>query len=251
MIKPKRFSEALGLWTGSMVAPIFAIGSALRQGRIFHPRGISFRADVKPAEDVDEKYMDLADGLAQGDALVRLAPAVWRGDKGLLPDVLGMAIRFNTDAADSFRAQDRTQDLLLITAKRLSTLPLAMLATNQRDFLDNKYHGAAPFEISGQPNMRLRLVPQVKADTTGPDRFAKLRKAVEEGDVRFRLDIESRRNESMSSPLIEIQLIEELVIDDDELEFWPFNVGQGIRPMGLVQFMRPVPYMLSQYARGI
>jgi hypothetical protein len=251
VIIPKRFSEALGLWAGSVVSPIFAIGSFLRQGRVVHDRGISFRAEVKPAEGVDEAYAELADSLSQGDTLVRFSPGKWRSERGLLPDVLGVAIRFGADENNDFAAQDRSQDLLMITAKRLAMLPLAMLATNQRDFLDNNYYGGAPFEIAGRPDLRLRLVPQIPANVQGPDRFTKLRNAVAEGDVKFLLEIVSPRDESLSSPLVEIQLVEEVAVDDDKLAMFPFQDGQNIRPQGFIQFTRPVPYMLSQYARNM
>lgn len=251
MITPKRFSEALGLWTGAVVAPMFAVGSALRQARVFHPRGISFRAEAKPAEDIKEMYTEVAEGLSQGEALARLSPGVWRGDKGLLPDVLGFSIRFGADPAENWAPGERTQDLLLVTTKRLLTLPLAMLSTNQRDFLGNSYYGGAPFQINGKPNLRLRLVPLTQTEPVAGDRFAKLRKAVADGDVSFRLDIVSDRDPSLSSPLIEIGLTEEVQINEEELEFWPFNTGQDIVPMGFVQFTRPVPYLLSQYARDI
>lgn len=251
VIIPKRFSEALGLWAGSVISPILAVGSVLRQGRVVHPRGISFRAEVKPAEGVDDIYAEIADNLSQGETLVRLSPGASRSDRGLLPDVLGVAIRFGADATNDFAPQERSQDILMITAKRLLALPLAMLATDQRDFLDNNYHGGALFEIAGRPNLRLRLVPLTPPKAEGPNRFAKLRNAVAEGDVMFRLDIESTRDESMSSPLVEIQLIEEIAIDDDKLHMSPFQVGGDIRPQGFVQFMRPVPYLLSQYARGM
>ena len=55
MIVPKRFSEALGLWAGGVIAPWFAFGSLIRQERMFHPRGVYFRAEVEAAEGVSEQ----------------------------------------------------------------------------------------------------------------------------------------------------------------------------------------------------
>jgi hypothetical protein len=234
-----------------MISPIFAVGSALRQDRVFHPRGVNFRAEVKPAEEVKEDFVEVAEGLSQGEALARLSPGTFRGDRGLLPDVLGFSIRFNTDPAEDFRATCQSQDVLLATARSLLTLPLAALKTNQRDFLDNNYHGAAPFEIAGMPWMRLRLVPLTPPAANDLDRFEKIRKAVEDGEAAFRLDVISMRQPAMSSPLVEIRLVEEVPVDEDDLGFHPFNVGQGIRPMGFVQFTRHMPYVMSQYARDI
>jgi hypothetical protein len=249
VITPKRFSEALGLWAGSLIAPLFAVGTLLRQDQVFHPRGIYFRAEVKPAENVSEEFTALADSLSQAEALVRMSPGTWRGEKGLLPDVLGMAIRFSADPALEYQPRDGSSDLLLITSRRMSTILLSMLSTNQRDFLDNTYHGAANFEIEGHPYMHLRLVPITKAETESPNRFDKLREAVTEGEAGFRLFIDAPWDPSLSTPLVEIRLLEEVAVNEDQMKFWPFDERQQIRPMGFVQWTRPVPYLLSQWAR--
>lgn len=251
MIAPKRFSEALGLWAGSVMAPIFAVGSLLRQDRIFHSRGLSFLGEVTPAEDVKEMFAEVAQGLSQGPALVRMAPGMWRGEKGLMPDVLGISIRFLADPANDFEPQDRSQDLLLVTSKRIIGLPMAALATNQRDFLDNVYYGGAKFEVAGHPNLRIRAVPLTKGESDSPNRFEKLRESVAAGDVAFRLEIYSMLEPSMNSPLVEIRLTEEVTVNEEELQMDPFRIGQDIRPQGFVQFLRPVPYLLSQWARDI
>src|SRR5688500_14984361 len=96
--RPKRLSEVLGLWAGGMVAPLLTVGSLLRQARVLHPRGIYFRAKAEPAMDVDARFADLADALSKGDALMRLSAGFSRMRRGMLPDVLGVALRFNTKA---------------------------------------------------------------------------------------------------------------------------------------------------------
>ena len=252
MITPKRFREALGLWVGGVIAPIFGIGSALRQDRLFHPRGITFRAQASAAPDVTEQFADVAEALTQGDALVRLSPGAFTGDKGIMPDVLGVAIRFGAGATENFAPRAGSQDLLMASAPNVWTLPIAALKTNQRDFLANVYRGMAPFEIGNYENMRLRLVPQTPAESSPElDRFQSLRQAVADGGVTFRLYADSTKNPNLSSPLVDIQLVEEVILDEETLEFWPFRVGAGIRPSGFVQFMRHVPYLLSEYGRQI
>jgi len=249
--RPKRFSEVLGLWIGGVMAPAVAIGSALRRRRIFHPRGVYFRAEVEAAQDLGAPFSALAQGLAEGDTLVRVSAGMWNTETGVLPDLLGVALRFNTAADAGYIPQAGTQDLLLVTAESLFTLLPAALATNQRDFLANVYHGMARFELAGQANMRLRLVPLTQFAGNASNRYDKLRDAVAHAEVVFRLEAASESNLTQWIPLVRITLKNEVILDDRSVEFWPFRAAQGIRPQGLVQFTRPVPYLSSQWARSL
>jgi hypothetical protein len=251
VIIPNRFSEALGLWLGGVIAPAFAVGSALRRGRVFHPRGITFRAEVKAHAAVNPAFAKLAAGLSEGDALVRLSTGLWRSDRSFAPDLLGFAIRFHTNANANFQAQQGSQDLLLATSPSLLALPIALLVTNQRDFLANRYFGMSPFEVAGQPNMYLRIVPMTQVNAPGANRYERIRNAVADNEIVFRLEIASASQTTQWHPLVEIRLTSEVMVDQSALKLWPFQVGQGIRPQGLTQFMRPVPYLLSQYARSM
>jgi hypothetical protein len=241
----------VGLWVGGIFAPVFAAGSLLRRGRIFHPRGIYFKALVEVAEDLDPPLLEIAEGLAQDEALVRLSTGIYRSDRGTLPDVLGFAIRFNVAPLARFMAQDSSQDLLLVTSKRVLTLPIALFRTNQRDFLANVFHGMAKFEVGDRPNMRLRIVPLNHSGNSGADRYAKLREAVANQDAVFQLEAAAPSDPRRWIPLVRIHLQSEATIDDRTTRFWPFRTGQGIKPQGFVQFMRPVPYLASQWARGV
>jgi hypothetical protein len=252
VIVPKRLSEAVGLWAGGVISPWFALGSLIRQQRMFHPRGVYFRAEVEAAEGVSDQFTQAVESLTQGGALVRMSPAIWQGGRGVMPDVLGMAVRFGADPAEDFRAQANAEDVSMITSRRLIGLPVAIFSTNQRDFLDNTYHGAGRYEIAGHPNMTLRAQPLGGSDPGQTnDRFTKLREAVDAGEVSFRIDAVARKGGALGSPLVTLRLVEEVAIDDSEVEFWPFRRGQEIRPAGLIQFMRPIPYLLSQYARNL
>jgi hypothetical protein len=247
--RPERFSEVLGLWAGSMTAPLFTIGSLLRQARIFHPRGIYFQAKVEPAQDVDPQFTDLAQGLSQGDALMRLSAGLSRMRRGVLPDVLGAALRFNTTANDDFAVKEGTQDLLMVTSRSALTLPIAALRTNQRDFMANLYYGMGKFEYAGQSDMRLRLTPLPQMGSSGEDRYDMMREAVANDEVVFLLEIASQSDSEQWFPLVRIRLINEVKIDDRKMSFWPFYTGQGLEPEGFIQYMRPVPYLSSQWAR--
>jgi hypothetical protein len=247
--RPERFSEVLGLWAGGMLAPLVAVGSLVRQARIFHPRGIYFQAKVEPAMDVDPQYASLAEGLSKGDALMRLSAGMSKMRRSLLPDVLGIAVRFNTAANDEFAVGKGTQDLLLATSRSLLMLPLAALQTNKCDFLDNLYYGMGSFEIAEQTGMCLRLTPLRQSGSTGEDRYEMIREMVATDEVAFVLETASRSEPDQWYPLVRIRLLNEVKIDDRKMSFWPFNSGQDIRPQGFTQFMRPVPYLSSQWAR--
>lgn len=249
--QPKRLSEALGLWVGAVIAPIFATGSLLRRARVFHPRGVYFRAEVEVAQQVGAPFHAIAQGLAQGDALTRFSAGASRMERGILPDVLGVALRFNTKAAADFEPQAGSQDLLMVTSVSVFTLLPAAFATNQRDFLANVYHGMAYFELAGQPDMLLRLVPLTQFTGSGSNRYDKLRDAVASGEVVFRLEAASRSNLTQWYPLVRVRLSSEVELDDQAVKFWPFRTGQGIRPQGFIQFLRPVPYLSSQWARSL
>jgi len=251
MHTPKRITEAVGLWAGSLIAPFFAFGSLLRQARIFHPQGINFRADVRAIEgaEVDPRFTELVQGLTKGDALVRFSTGMWSVEKIMLPDVLGMSIRFRADRDDNYKPEEGAQDLLLVTSECLMQLPVAALATNQYNFAGNAYHGMAPFEVAEQQDMLLRVVPTTQIDVTSTDRYQNIRTAVEEDDVVFRLETASQFQPMKWLPLVEIRLMAEVALDDTKLEFYPFRTGQNIIPQGFIQYMRPVPYLLSQYAR--
>jgi hypothetical protein len=244
-------TEAVGLWVGSLIAPLFAFGSLLRQARIFHPQGINFRADVRAIEgaEVDPRFTELAQNLIKGDALVRFSTGRGSMGKVMLPDVLGMSIRFRADRDDNYKPEEGAQDLLLVTSESLLQLPVAALATNQYNFAGNIYHGMAPFEVAEQPDMVLRVVPTTQIDATSTDRYQNIRTAVDDGEVVFRLETASQYQPMKWFPLVEIRLMSEVAIDDSKLEFYPFRTGQNIIPQGFIQYLRPVPYLMSQWAR--
>ena len=198
--------------------------------------------------DFNPKFADLAAGLSKGDTLMRLSAGISRMRRGIMPDVLGIALRFNTKASDDFAVDDDTQDLLLVTSKSALTLPLAALRTNQRNFLANLYYGMGNYDLADQTGMRLRLTPLRQFGGSGGDRYETIREAVATDDIGFLLETASISNPHQWYPLVRIQLIDEVKLDDNAMSFWPFYTGQGIVPQGFIQYMRPVPYLSSQWA---
>src|SRR4051794_13282844 len=107
------FSERVGELVGWAMAPVTGGVSALRRARMFHPKGVVYRAEVTPAKDT--RWRAVAERLS-GPAMARLSSAWWQERD--LPDALGCALRFGDD-----------QDLLLATIRRPWTTPFAPLST--------------------------------------------------------------------------------------------------------------------------
>jgi hypothetical protein len=105
--------------------------------------------------------------------------------------------------------------------------------------------------VAEQANVRLRVVPLTQPRKSGADRYTKIQDAVDDGKVAFRLELAATSGSPRWSPLARIVLQSEVDAEDQDTQFWPFRAGQGIRPQGFVQFMRPLPYLLSQWSRGV
>src|SRR5690606_20053535 len=103
--KPKNLLEFLGIWVGSAISPLFALGSVARRGRIVHPNGLCFDAVIKPARVLHPQLLELADRLT-GNAVVRLSAGLWHSEHRLLPDLLGFSIRFHASEPYDLPSQD-------------------------------------------------------------------------------------------------------------------------------------------------
>jgi hypothetical protein len=137
----------------------------------------------------------------------------------------------------------------MVTARNVLTLPIAALKTDQNDFLANFYYGMGCYELADQPRMLLRLTPLRQSGSSGEDRYEMIRELVATDEVAFLLETASVSEPDQWFPLVRIRLISEVKIDDRKMSFWPFYTGQDIRPQGFIQYMRPVPYLSSQWAR--
>jgi len=172
--------DLTGRAAGSLLAPLTGLWALLRRTRTFRPEGTVFNAAVEP----------LAEGGAlgrlarrlQGEAIVRLSSAWWRGGKEW-PDVLGVAVRFAGD-----------QDLLAATIRSPWTTLVAPLTTLTHDFLANDYYAVSPFEVEGLGRAKVRL-RSLRHERHAPDpgdddldREQKLAKAVDAGLAVFRLE---------------------------------------------------------------
>lgn len=232
-------SKWAGQAWGAAMAPAVGATSHVRRSRMFHPRGIILRAQVRPIPGEAEQTGQHLSGYA----LVRFSGALWKHREW--PDVLGCALRFRSSPQVTALAESDDQDLLLATIRSPWTMPLAPLSTRQHDFLGNDYFGVSPFQLTSGARVKFRLRPA--ADTgSGSTRADKLRDALDRGPVLLTLAVRANTLGAKYQPCAEIVLEEPVLLDDDALRFDPFRAGRGVRPVGLVHNARTATYAASR-----
>jgi hypothetical protein len=237
-----------GWLAGLALSPFTGAVSALRQSRMFHPRGLVCRAEVIAMAGT-AALEPLAAALA-GPALVRWSSAWWK--LGERADVLGCAIRFSSDPLGSEPLLS-DQDLLLATIQRPWSMPFAPWTTRQHDFLANCYYGVSPFEVD-ERRVEWRLRPEHESPL-GSSRRERLEHALRNDTARLRLELapyagalHEPRNVSFES-VAQLRLQQLVEIDQEALRFDPFRAGRGVVPVGFVHALRKATYRLSQRAR--
>lgn len=238
--------SAIGRVAGWLGAPAFGVVSFVRRARTFHPRGTTYLAHVEPHPAAPAELGDLALRLS-GPALVRFSGALWKHARRL-PDVLGCAIRFRSDATETARPSRGDQDLLFATIRRPWTMPFAPLTTNVRDYLSNDYWAVSPFDAKLGRSVYLRLHPDHRSRRGRATRSERLQREVERGDARIELDV-GPGPYGPWSPAVTITLARRARVDDEALRFRPFRAGRGLRPRGFVHALRRGVYKVSQWAR--
>jgi hypothetical protein len=248
MRKAEWLSQTAGRFAGFALAPVTGTLSALRRSRMFHPRGLTCRAQVE-ALPVHPSLQPLVAALV-GPALVRWSSAWWK--RGEWRDVLGCAIRFSTEPL-GVEPRHGDQDLLLATIKRPWSLPVSPWTTQQHDFLANHYYGVSPFEVHGQ-RVEWRLVPE-RASPPGSSRSERLERAMSNGSAQLRLEmapfrgvLRRPRGEDFEG-VARITLRHFIELDQEALRFDPFRSGRGLEPVGFVHSIRRATYLASQNHR--
>jgi len=236
-----RFGETVGWTLGVAVAPWAFAGSALRNGRAFHPEGELYVAQVEAAGAGPEA--ELGRRLA-GRALVRLSAGLRRGADAHR-DVLGLAIRFGWRPGAH---ESRTQDLLLVTAPSLVQLPLALLRTDTRSHLANDYHAISHFRYDDL-TLRIRAVPRRRRSPAGANRAAHLARVVAAGSAVFRLDAQ-RAGGREWLPFARVRLAAPARGGAAGLLFSPFHAGLGLEPIGFLNGLRRATYPASRAGRA-
>lgn len=238
--------ELLGLLAGAAVAPAAAVGSLLRRGRVLHPGGVVYRAQVVPMA-AGEETQEIAARLA-GPALVRLSSGLWKGGVERHPDLLGVAVRFRHESAVSPLPASGDQDMLFATARHAVTLPIAMLTTDVTSFLQDDYYAIGLFECAELGLTQWRLATPRLA-SGGLSRAAALDKAVSVGAALFELQARCVRLAARYESVARVHLLSRVEIDQAALRFSPFRAGRGIVPRGFLNAARVLPYAASQLAR--
>lgn len=239
-----QLSEMLGRAVGVLAAPVMFTTSALRRARTFHPHGVVHRAELVPHPRVPLDLRTIATRLS-GPALVRLSSALFASEKGERPDLLGVGIAIGGDAPP--------QDLLFATARSMFTLLPAVLTTDVHDFLDNDYFAISPFAIDGLGRVRLRLRARApsphhpKAD----DRDVRVADAAATGRAAFDLEVQRGGRRAEWTPLVVVELHEQVEVPEDSLELSPFHDGRGVRPVGFVNAVRRAAYGASRRGRHL
>lgn len=238
-----RLSEQLGHLAGVGLSPLVRLGSTLRDGRLFHPRGLVLEGYAEPLA-TGEPEKRVAERLA-GPVLARFSGAFWKRREWL--DVLGCALRFRGRLGAVSAHEPEDQDLLFATVRHPATTLLAPLSTRFRDALDNTYFGVSPFWVEGLGRrVWLRLTPHAPSGF-GDNREARLLARLLEGPVL--LDLEMYGRDKRATPLVRVTLTHAVLIDPRSLYFDPFHAGRGIHPRGFVQYMRKATYAAGRRLR--
>lgn len=266
MFLTQRSKGAFGAVGGVFLSPWTGAGSWLRHGRLFHPTGMVFAAEVSEA-GVDTAGQAIAERLA-GPALVRLSSAWWKRGEWL--DVLGCAVRFTRPPFQE-AARSGDQDLLFATTIRPWTLPFSALTTKNHDFLANDYYAVSPFEVDGLGSVEWRLRALWRTDEphavmsarsiadASPllyerhgARRERLLNAVASGHAEFLLEYAPYRSpsrihdESSFRPVVRVTLRQELPLDQQALRFDAFRDGRGLKPVGFIHGLRRATYASSR-----
>lgn len=242
---PQTTGDALGLWLGYFLGPVFGVATLLRGARAFHPGGVVYLGTSKPSLDVKPDYFDLAKNLS-GGVVVRFSSSTWKKET-ILPDALGCSIRFRVGKAPHVNLEEGAQDLILVSSPKLEQLPLYMIKTNQHDFLANIYYSAAPYQVAGHSHCKLRVIP-TPTPSKGRTRNEKLADAVANGEVRLQLEVAEEDFPHIWLPIAEIKL-ERAHQCTKPLTFSPFRAQLGIQPQGFINYLREGPYMFSEFVR--
>ncbi len=238
-------SRIVGAAAGAVLAPWFALGSFVRQARVFHPRGVVLWGNVS-ASASDDRWAALGARL-EGCVLARFSGAWWKQRQW--PDVLGCALRFTHARAPSVKPQQGDQDLLLATIRTPLTTMLAPLTTHVSDYLDNAYFGVAPFEAGALGRVKVRL----SSKQTSPEfdtRTERIDAALAEGPIALVLEARAARLGAEYHPIARITLTARVDLDQEALHFDPYRTGRQLEPAGFVHALRLPIYAASRKARA-
>ena len=224
----------LGMFARFAVGAPFALLSAARRARVFHPVGVAFEAVLT----IDKAAPPIGT-LERGDhrAIVRLSRGV--GLPEPMPDILGIAVKLPD--VDGYGGD---QDFLLVTSGHPPVLRHLLLPA--RRFTGQTYSSVLLFRVGTERVLfGLEMV-----DVDRSLSLDELRATDDASDVSFIL--------TMAPPAAPWAGIGELRLGAripdkaaEDLRFDPWNDAAGIRPVGALNAWRSAAYPLSQRGRQL
>lgn len=205
--------------------------SRLRRKRIFHPQGVGFVAEYRPAvENVGAAVLE-----RESKPLVRLSRSV--GLPEIFPDPCGLAFRF----PDAY-GPGKHQDVLLVSSGAAPGARHTLLPS--RGFGDRPYSSLLPYRLRGETVM---LGARALAPGPGP-KLADLRER-RLGALEFELLLAGVKG--AWQPLGRLVLGERAPAEQTELlNLDPTNTGGGLELAGLLNRLRGPAYRGSQEGRA-
>jgi hypothetical protein len=205
--------------------------SRLRRKRIFHPFGVGFEAEYRPAaENIGASVLE-----RESQPLVRLSRSF--GLPEVLPDPCGLAFRF----PDAYGPGEH-QDLLLVSSGAAPGARHALLPS--RGFGDRPYSSLLPYRLRGET-----LVLGARALVAGPGPKLTDLRGRERGGLEFEIRLASPKGGWR--PVGRLALGARLPAERTErLGLDPTNTGGGLELAGVLNRVRGPAYRGSQEGRA-
>ncbi len=233
--RPGRLAvDAAGYAVGSLLAAL----SALRRGKVVHPHGAVYDAElVVPNHGGALGETELLGSEGRRPALVRFSRSL--GLPRPLPDLLGMSVR----VPDAYGA-GRHQDFLMVTSVDVPVANRGFVPAS--DVQQRVYSSSLPYRAGGQ-RLLVGAVPRPESPRgEGDDELERLAAAAATGALAFDLAVAARWGRFR--PVAELRVGRRLPPEADALAFNPWNSGGGLEPTGLLNRLRDYAYPLSQRA---
>ena len=229
------FLERSARSVSGLSATTFALLSAARRARFFHPVGRAFRGTLTLDGPGRSRLPEALKARDTHDIVLRFSRGA--GLPQALPDVLGLAMKIR----DAY-GPGKDQDWLMVTSGRDSLTRHALLPA--LDFTGRSYSTVAPYRSGGR---LITFGAESIGATAGARTFEELEERVINGGLSFSFEVaeEGRPHEALGSFVVTALLGE----DGDALRFNPWNTHADLKPAGALNELRRRAYPASQEAR--
>lgn len=231
-----KFSRILGEICGVPLSIITFTVSFIRNARTFHPNGIHAQCEVKTLKDSPLTFHPYA--------LARFTGAIWKKNQ-LLPDVLGISLRFSEIPFRNTEPRKEDQDLLFASFRLPIEIPIAPFITRFSKFYLNTFYAISPFQVHNETvHFKITIVPK----TTEGKRMDNMLRNIHEHAI---LILWYKKKKTDWIPVAELSLLRSIEVDQHKLRFNPYRSGLGINPEGFVHALRIPVYPMSQLGRSL